>query len=68
MIVSIDWIKDFVNIPDISPEELATRFTLATCEVEEVLLTGELLNSVSIAQITEVNNHPDSEHLHLVKF
>ena len=68
MIVSIDWIKDFVNIPDISSEELSTRFTMATCEVEEVLLTGELLNNVSIAQITEVNDHPDSDHLHLVKF
>jgi len=68
MIVSIDWIKDFVNIPDISSDELATKFTLATCEVEEVLLTGELLNNVSVAQITEVNDHPDSDHLHLVKF
>ena len=68
MIVSIDWIKDFVNIPDISPDELATRFTLATCEVEEVLLTGELLKNVSVARITEVTAHPDSDHLHLVKF
>lgn len=68
MIVSIDWIKDFVKIPDISSDELATKFTLATCEVDDVLLTGELLNNVSVAQITEVNNHPDSDHLHLVKF
>ncbi|MDA3810329.1 MAG: phenylalanine--tRNA ligase subunit beta [Spirochaetaceae bacterium] len=68
MIVSIDWIKDFVNIPDMTPEELATKFTLATCEVEEVLQTGELLNNVTVARITEVKNHPDSDHLHLVKF
>ena len=68
MIVSIDWIKDFVNIPDMPSEELGTKFTLVTCEVEEVLLTGELLNNVSVAQITEVKDHPDSDHLHLVKF
>ncbi len=68
MIISIDWIKDFVKIPEISSDELATRFTMATCEVEEVLLTGELLSRVSVAQITEVNKHPDSDHLHLVKF
>ncbi|MBB6482080.1 phenylalanine--tRNA ligase subunit beta [Spirochaeta isovalerica] len=68
MIISIDWIKDFVNIPDMSPDELAVKFTLATCEVEEVLMTGELLNNVTVAEITEVNPHPDSEHLHLVKF
>lgn len=68
MIISIDWIKDFVNIPDMSPDELAVKFTLATCEVEEVLMTGDLLNNVTVAQITEVNNHPDSDHLHLVKF
>lgn len=68
MYISIDWIKDFVELPDLEPGKLAERFTMATCEVEDVLTTGELLNKVRIVEITEVENHPDSDHLHLVKF
>ena len=68
MYISIDWIKDFVALPDMDPEKLAERFTMATCEVEEVLTTGELLDRVRIVEITEIENHPDSDHLHLVKF
>ena len=68
MHISIDWIKDYVELPDLPPEELAVRFTMATCEVEEVKTTGELLEKVRIVEITEIQDHPDSDHLHLVKF
>ncbi len=68
MHISIDWIKDFVELPDMDPKDLAVRFTMATCEVEDVLTTGELLNRVKIVEITEIEDHPDSDHLHLVKF
>ena len=68
MYISIDWIKDYVELPDLPPEELAVRFTMATCEVEEVKTTGELLEKVRIVEITEIQDHPDSDHLHLVKF
>jgi phenylalanyl-tRNA synthetase beta chain len=68
MYISIDWIKDFVELPDMDPTKLAERFTMATCEVEDVLTTGELLDRVRIVEITEIEDHPDSEHLHLVKF
>ncbi|MDC7239669.1 MAG: hypothetical protein PQJ50_04840, partial [Spirochaetales bacterium] len=68
MHISIDWIKDFVELPDMDPRDLAVRFTMATCEVEDVLTTGELLNRVKIVEITEIEDHPDSDHLHLVKF
>ncbi|MGL1893803.1 MAG: phenylalanine--tRNA ligase subunit beta [Spirochaetaceae bacterium] len=68
MKVSIDWIKDFVNLPDISDKELSEKFTLATCEVEGVEKTGELLNAVSIVEVVGKEPHPDSDHLNLVTF
>jgi len=68
MYISIDWIKDFVELPDMAPEKLAERFTMATCEVDDVLTSGELLEKVRIVEITAVEDHPDSDHLHLVKF
>ena len=68
MYISIDWIKDFTDLPDMEPSVLAERFTMATCEVDDVLTSGELLDRVRIVEITEIEDHPDSDHLHLVKF
>ncbi|OQY38015.1 MAG: hypothetical protein B6229_06975 [Spirochaetaceae bacterium 4572_7] len=68
MKISIDWIKEFVNMPDISDKELGEKFTLATCEVEGFEKTGEVLGKVSIAEITKKEAHPDSDHLNIVTF
>lgn len=68
MKISIDWIKDFVNLPDISDKELSEKFTLATCEVEGLEKTGELLNTITIVEVVGKNPHPDSDHLNLVTF
>ncbi len=69
MYISINWIKDYVDLPeDISPQELGVRFTLATCEVEEVETTGTHLQEVKIAQITGIEPHPDADKLRLVTF
>lgn len=68
MKISIDWIKDFVNIPDISDKELSEKFTLATCEVEGLEKTGELLNAISIVEVLEKKKHPEADKLNLVTF
>ncbi len=68
MHISIDWIKDFTELPEMEPVKLAERFTMATCEVEDVIVTGKLLDMVKIVEITAVEDHPDSDHLHLVRF
>ena len=43
MLISIDWIKDFVKIPDIKADKLREKFTLATAEVEGVTIVSEYL-------------------------
>ncbi len=69
MNISINWIKDYVDLPeDITLQELGTRFTLATCEVEEVQTTGEHLKAVKVVEITGIEKHPDADRLNLVTF
>ncbi len=37
MLISLNWLKDFIDVPaDLDPNELALRFTLTTAEVEGV--------------------------------
>ena len=68
MKVSINWIKDFVNLDGINEKELIDKFTLSTAEIEDVIHEGELLHRVKIVEITDIQKHPDAEKLNLVTF
>jgi phenylalanyl-tRNA synthetase beta chain len=69
MKISLDWIQDFTELPaDLSPEEIGTRFTLSTCEVEGVERSGEHLKQISVAEITAIEAHPEADKLNLVSF
>ncbi len=68
MLISLNWIKDFVDIPDMSPKELGSLFTLATAEVEDVIIKGEALRPVLCVEIKSLKPHPDSDKLNLVTF
>ena len=41
MKISINWIKDFVDLDGISDEEIIKRFTLSSAEIEDVEHMGE---------------------------
>jgi phenylalanyl-tRNA synthetase beta chain len=68
MLISLNWIKDFVDIPNMPPKELASKFTLATAEVEDVIIKGESLRAVKVVEIKSLKPHPDSDKLNLVTF
>jgi len=69
MNISINWIKDYVELPeDISPRDMGVKFTLATCEVEGVETSGEHLKAVKVVKITGIEKHPDADKLNLVTF
>lgn len=66
MIISLNWIKEFVNLDGISVDELVKRFGLSTAEVEGVEFKGQDIQNVVVAEILTVNNHPNSDHLHIL--
>lgn len=67
MRVSINWIKEFVDLSGIEVSELVKRFNLSTAEIEEVYYMGSNTRNVVLAKILEVNNHPESKKLHILK-
>ncbi|MGP1587728.1 MAG: phenylalanine--tRNA ligase subunit beta [Treponemataceae bacterium] len=67
MFVSMNWIQEYVDLSGFDIESLIKRFTLSTAEVEEIHYKGKEINGVIAAQITCVENHPDSKKLHLLK-
>lgn len=68
MLISLNWIKDFVDLPEMASKELASKFTLATAEVEDVIVKGESLKSILCVEIKSLKPHPDSDKLNLVTF
>ncbi len=67
MIISLNWIKEFVDLNGIPVDELVKRFGLSTAEIEKVTYVGQDLENIVVAQILEVNSHPNSDHLHILK-
>lgn len=69
MLISMDWISDFVKLPEgISPKEVGDKLTMATCEVEEVETVGAHWRQIFVAEITSIEKHPEADKLNLVTF
>lgn len=66
MLISIDWIKEFVKLPNISAQEIGSKFTLATAEVEDVISIGEHFERVHVAYVKSIRRHPEADKLNLV--
>lgn len=66
MLVSMNWIRDFVNLDGIDLDALIKRFTLSTAEVEDIFHKGEDINNVVVGEILTCEAHPDSDHLHVL--
>lgn len=64
MRLSINWLKEYVNLDGITPEELADKLTVAGLEVEEISRMAEGTNLV-IGKVLTCEEHPDSDHLHV---
>ncbi|MBR3631829.1 MAG: phenylalanine--tRNA ligase subunit beta [Elusimicrobiaceae bacterium] len=65
MKILYSWLKDFIDL-DLTPEELAQKFTQLGLEIASMEKMGADFEGVHVAQITQIENHPDSDHLHLV--
>ena len=64
MQVSIQWLKDYVDI-DETAEEIADRLTMAGIPVEHIIRADEGLEKVVTGHIEQITPHPDSDHLRI---
>ena len=68
MFISMNWIRDFVDLEGLDLNKLIQQFSLSTAEVEnEIFYKGSDLQGVVVAQIKSVEDHPNSKKLHLLK-
>ena len=65
MLVSVKKLNEYVDIKDIDVASLANGLTFAGVEVEDYVTLASGTNLV-IGEILTCENHPDSDHLHIL--
>ena len=63
--ISLNWVKDYINLDNEDLKELALKVTKAGVNVEKVITTD--LSNLVIGEVVECEDHPDSDHLHVCK-
>ena len=66
MKVSLNWIKDYVDI-QMDVKDLTHLLTMAGLEVEAATSVGEGLEKVVVAEILSIRKHPNADRLSLVE-
>lgn len=68
MYISLNWLKDFVNIPkSLSPEDLGLRLTMHTVEIDDVLKQSDKFKDVVVGRILEIQKHPNADRLQIAR-
>ena len=63
--ISLNWVKDYVDLEGEDLKELATKVTKAGVNIEKVV-TNHIDNLV-VGEVIECKSHEDSDHLHVCK-
>ena len=61
--ISLNWVKDYIDIENEDLHELAVKVTRAGVNVEKVV--DSHINNLVIGKVLECIEHPDSDHLHV---
>ena len=68
MYISLNWLKDFIDIPkSVTPEDLGLKLSAHTVEIDSVKAEKEKFNKVVVGKILEIKKHPSADRLQLVK-
>ena len=65
MKVSYKWLKEYLDLSDVTPAELAEKMSRTGIEVDDVIYPGKGLSKIVVGETLSVVDHPDSDHLHV---
>ena len=68
MLVSLNWIKDYVKLPDdMDLKKLAYDLTMSTVEVEDAEELAKIFEGIVVGVIKEVLPHPNADKLRVCR-
>ena len=66
MQISLNWLNELVDLSDKEPHQIAHELTMSGLEVEAVEDLKPSFTDIKTVKIEKIDNHPNSDHLHLV--
>lgn len=67
MKISLNWLNDYVDLSDQSPEQIAELLSLHTAEVEGIEEVGAAIADVVVGEVLERDQHPDADRLSVTR-
>ena len=67
MLVSLEWLSEYVDISNIEVEEIAHALTMSGLEVEEIEKIKADFSNIVVAEILEIKPHPNADKLQLTE-
>jgi len=61
--ISLNWIKDYVNLDGITTEEIVDKLTMSGLEVENYVDETKKYSGIIVGLVKEVEKHPDADKL-----
>ena len=64
MKISLEWLNEFVDISDLTVEQIVHELTMSGLEVEDIEKTGAKFTNIITAKIKKIDQHPNADKLH----
>lgn len=65
MLVSYKWLQRYVDLSDVSPEEVAEQMTRSGIEVESIERKDEDITKLQVGKVISCEKHPDADKLNV---
>lgn len=63
MDLSLKWLRDFVDLPQMPPKKYCEALTMSGSKVEGYTQEGADIKNVVVGRVDTMKHHPDSDHL-----
>ncbi len=65
MKISLNCLKEFVNLSNINPEDIKDKLTAHVVEVEQIIKQADQFENIVVAKIIEIKKHPQADRLQI---
>ncbi|HMN47750.1 MAG TPA: phenylalanine--tRNA ligase subunit beta [Ignavibacteriaceae bacterium] len=67
MKISLNWLKDYVDLTGISTEDIVSHLTMSGLEVEDVIDQNKIYQNFVVGLVQEKQKHPNADKLSICK-
>jgi phenylalanyl-tRNA synthetase beta chain len=63
MKISLNWLKQYIDLNDLTTKDIVEKLTMSGLEVEDVVDENELYKNFIVAEVKSVSKHPNADKL-----